>query len=282
MVRNRNERRSGLPVQRHRRLLRGIGWEALEDRTLLSLADPGFELPSVGVGTWAAFQTQPAGSPWTFLSTAGVAGNGSGVTAGNPSAPDGTQVAYLQMTGDIRQSVTLDAGSYSIGFKAAQRGNYQFSSQTIQVFVDGNSLGVVQPSGTSYQDFATPAFSVAAGSHVVRFLGLNPNGGDNTVLLDSVRISTVIPPSGNDFGFESPSVGAGSWSAFQLRPVGSPWTFLSSAGLAGNGSGVTAGNPNAPDGTQVAFLQMTGEFSQSITLAAGSYSIGFLAAQRAY
>src|SRR5262249_3497000 len=40
-------------------------------------------------------------------------------------------------------------------------------------------------------------------------------------------------------------------------------------------------NPNAPEGTQVAFLQTTGSFSQAVTLAAGTYQLTFQAAQRA-
>ena len=47
--------------------------------------DPGFELPSVGSGG-SAFQYAPAGSPWTFSGTAGVAGNASGFTSGDPSS----------------------------------------------------------------------------------------------------------------------------------------------------------------------------------------------------
>ena len=47
------------------------------------------------------------------------------------------------------------------------------------------------------------------------------------------------------------------------------------------GSGFTGGNPYAPGGAQVAFLQQTGRMSQSFTLAAGSYCLCFDAAQRA-
>ena len=55
-----------------------------------------------------------------------------------------------------------------------------------------------------------------------------------------------------DAGFEQVSVGAGQ---FQYRPAGSPWTFSGSAGISANNSGFTSGNPAAPDGAQVAFLQ---------------------------
>src|SRR5262249_38106953 len=99
--------------------------------------DPGFEKPSVGTGTYDSFQYQPDGSPWTFSDGSGVAGQRSGFPAGNPDAPDGTQVAFLQGTGTASQSITFAAGTYSLSFLAAQRQNVQYSSQTIQVQVDG-------------------------------------------------------------------------------------------------------------------------------------------------
>ena len=49
---------------------------------------------SVGAGNW---QYAPSGSPWTFSGTAGVSGNDSAITAGNPTAPQGSQVAFVQM-----------------------------------------------------------------------------------------------------------------------------------------------------------------------------------------
>ena len=82
-----------------------------------------------------------------------------------------------------------------------------------------------------------------------------------------------------DTGFESPSVGTGSYGSFQYDPTGGPWVFTGSAGLSGNASGFTSANPAAPEGTQVAFLQGTGSVSQTIAaLAAGSYQISVSAA----
>ena len=52
--------------------------------------------------------------------------------------------------------------------------------------------------------------------------------------------------------------------------------------MAGNGSAFTSGNANAPQGSQVAFVQETGSISQAVNFAAaGSYVIGVSAAQRA-
>jgi hypothetical protein len=246
-----------------------------------AFADAGFEAPNVGTGTYNAFQYYPTGTPWTFYSGGvGVAGNGSGFTAGNPNAPEGTQVGFLQGNGAMSQSVSFPAGTYTISFLAAQRGNWQASSQTFQVTVDGTVVGTFTPAGTSYAPYTTNAFSVTAGAHTIAFVGLNPNGGDNTAFVDKLSITTVAAPTVGGASFETPDVGTGTFSAFQYAPSGTSWTFNGSAGVAGNGSGFTSGNPNAPDGTQVGFLQGTGSFSQSINFSAGTYQIGFLAAQR--
>ena len=90
-------------------------------------ADAGFEQVAVGAGQ---FQYRPAGSPWTFAGDAGLSANGSGFTSGNPPAPEGAQVAFLQKTGSFSQAVAgWAAGSYRLTFYAAQRGNYQASRQ---------------------------------------------------------------------------------------------------------------------------------------------------------
>jgi hypothetical protein len=238
--------------------------------------DAGFEQPAVGAGQ---FQYDPTGSPWTFTGLAGISANNSGFTAGNPPAPVGLQVGFLQETGSFNQSVTgWAAGSYTINFLAAQRGNHQASQEDFNVLVDGVVVSTFTPSGASYQSYSTPVFNVTSGSHTIAFQGLDSTGGDNTVFVDTVTVATAEVSTLGDAGFEQPSVGAGQ---FQYQPTGSPWTFTGSAGISANNSGFTAGNPPAPEGTQVAFLQGTSSFSQSVTgWPASSYAITFDAAQR--
>jgi hypothetical protein len=148
-------------------------------------------------------------SPWSFTGDAGLAGNGSAFTDGNPNAPDGTQVAFVQDTGTIHQEVQFAAGTYKLGFRAAQRGNRQKSFQTLQVRVDGTVVGTFTPSGASYGLYATHRFTVAAGPHTIWFEGLDPNGGDNTVLIDEV--SVTVSPSQTFIGSLSPGPAPGSW-----------------------------------------------------------------------
>src|SRR5262249_49187322 len=80
-----------------------------------------------------------------------------------------------------------------------------------------------------------------------------------------------------DNGFEQRDVSQGP-GRFLYNPAGTPWTFAGTSGLIANGSAF--GNPNAPGGTQAAFLQHRGSISQTINLPAGTYSLSFQAAQR--
>jgi hypothetical protein len=144
------------------------------------LGDPSFEAPNVGSGV----QFNPTGTAWTFSGTSGIAGNGSSLTSGNPSAPDGNQVAFLQGTGSVSQTVnfSLAAGGW-LSFEAAQTSG---SNQTIQVLVNGVVVGTFTPSGTDYQRFAVLLPNVGPNT-TVTFQSLDPNGG--TVLIDALNVN---------------------------------------------------------------------------------------------
>src|SRR5207249_1487162 len=72
---------------------------------------------------------------------------------------------------------------------------------------------------------------------------------DNTSGTVNVTVNAASVNTIGDAGFEIPNVGTGSWGDFQYDPTGTPWTFTGGAGVAGNGSGFTSGNPDAPEGT---------------------------------
>jgi hypothetical protein len=175
----------------------------------VTLRDASFETPESPFtsppATNPLFWYNPTGSPWTFSGTtdngSGVSANNSGFTNGNPGAPEGTQVAFIQRTGSIRQSLDLAAGFYTVSFLAAQRGN-QASTQEIQVLIDGKEVGRFTPSGTDYVAYTTGVFTVTAGEHTLLFQGLNPRGGDNTAFLDKV---VIAPGVAGAFAFNQPS-----------------------------------------------------------------------------
>ncbi|HWA99037.1 MAG TPA: hypothetical protein VG713_11120, partial [Pirellulales bacterium] len=149
------------------------------------IGDSSFEAVNVGSG---GAMYNPIASAWTFSGTAGVAGNGSGFTAGNPNAPVGGQVGFLQLGGSIAQVVRVaNSGNYAVSFFAAQRGNYNLGAQTIQVWIDGILIATITPSSTSYTLVSTVRFFVGAGNHVVSLKGLATN--DSTALIDAISLA---------------------------------------------------------------------------------------------
>jgi serine/threonine-protein kinase len=154
-----------------------------------TLDDSGFEKPNVGAGIFDAFRYAPSDSAWQFVGGAGISGNGSGFTVGNPPAPQGKQVAFLQGAGSrFSQVVPFRGGTYTIRFLAARRANFNQSSQTYVVLVDDKSVGTFTPSSTTYAEYSTDRFTVSTGPHTLTFEGLNPLGGDNTSFIDGISL----------------------------------------------------------------------------------------------
>ena len=176
------------------------------------VGDAGFEQPYAGpAGVWGSFIYDPTGTAWSFAGAAGVSANGSGFTSGNPAAPEGAQVGFVQTTGSLSQSVAGWAGgSYVITFDAAQRGNNGGSDQNFEVLVDGNVVSTFTPSGTSYQNYSTAAFTVAAGSQTITIQGLDSAGGDNTAFVDAVAVEVTKASVPLAVTSESPTSGSSS------------------------------------------------------------------------
>ena len=248
----------------------------------VAVGDAGFESPSVGDGN---YQYDPAGTPWAYSGQAGVTAAASGFTAaGGAAVVDGSQVAFLQNSGSLSQSVAgVAAGTYTISFQAAQR-EYPLNvldQEQIEVLVDGSPVGTFEPTSyANYASFTTNPFTLAAGAHTVTFQGLDPSGAQYAAFVDAVQVNAAPDPVG-DAGFESPSVGDGN---YQYDPAGTPWAYSGQAGVTAAASGFTAaGGAAVVDGSQVAFLQNSGSLSQSVAgVAAGTYAVTFAAAQRVY
>lgn len=240
----------------------------------LDLPGGNFESPVLPISP--GFQYNPGGSNWTFSGGAGYSRNGTGFTSGNPNAPQGSQVLFLQGTGSISQNIDFVAGTYTFHFYAAQRGNHQASSQTIELRIDGQSVQQFTPSGSSYQRFTSSTVTLTSGSHSIQLRGLNPQGGDNTAFVDAFQSTRVNIQAIS--GFELPVITAGS--GFQYNP-GGPWTFANGGGISKNNTGFTSGNPSAPEGNQVLFLQGVGTASHPVSInLAGFYRFRFKGALR--
>ncbi len=105
--------------------------------------------------------------------------------------------------------------------------------------------------------------------------------GESSVV-DSPAAGIVVVNANVNFSFETPAIGTGN---YQYNPSGGSWIF---GGASGSGSGPGGqwcsgfSNPNAPQGSQAAFVQSYGSISQTLTgfNPGVTYTISFSAAQR--
>jgi hypothetical protein len=245
----------------------------------VSLNGGTFETPALPTSPGYAYA--PAGSPWTWGGGSGLSRNASAFTSGNPGAPQGLQVLFLQGGGaTVTQSFSFVAGFYNLSFYAAQRATkpgVNQSPQTLQVLVNGNVVYSVTPTGTTYALYTSPSFYIASGSHSIQVKGTNTFGGDNTAFIDDLKATRIS--STQISGFELPALPASP--GYANAPAGGPWTFGGGSGLSRNATTLTAGNPVAPEGNQVLFLQ--GGTTASITInipATGYYRFRLKAALR--
>jgi VCBS repeat-containing protein len=136
--------------------------------------------------------------------------------------------------------------------------------------IDSGGLGTISSAGV----YSAP--TSGSGTATIR----TASGSVTATATETVLPGNVI----SDAGFEMPTVGTGI-SAFAELPMGTPWTFTYGlggfSGVAGNGSLFTVDNFNAPEGTQVAFLENTASISQIMNPGAGTYTLSFQAAQEA-
>ena len=205
-----------------------------------------------------------------------MAGNGSVYTSGNPSAPAGTQVGFIQMSGWISQTVTLAAGTYTVSFDAAQRENFQSNSQTIEVIFDNTILGLFTPSGTSYVAFTTSKFTATAVRQHPEIRGTESERGRQHGL--HRRGHTYLREQRSRWRLREPERWCGA-DCVSNRPDGHALVVYWAGGGGRQRQRVYIGHPSAPEGSQVGVLQQTGQISQSIDLGAGTYTVSFAAAR---
>ena len=199
----------------------------------------------------------------------------SGTWADPPEGFDGNNVAFMNAgyeTGSVSQTVTLAAGTYSVGFICTIGDDV-----TLGVFVDGNQVDspVVTP-GDPFAQFFTPNFTVSAGTHVISFETTFSGEPYGPALIDGVSLAQQTSDI-QDGGFE------GVNSSNSSSPF---WTFSGTAGVGTSINGGDRGYLDLPSqagmvgsfGGSVAH----GAISQDVSLAAGTYILDFDAAASAY
>lgn len=135
----------------------------------------------------------------------------------------------------------------------------------------------IQPPNKQYTQYGPFTFTTAStANYTLTLQGLNPNGGDNVALMDTVQLNSANLTNG---GFETPSLSAGT---YQYRPTAATWTFIGNSGVTRTNTIMSPSTqPTPPGNNQVGFLQDTGSVAQTFSVPSGSNNIKVKAAQRA-
>jgi hypothetical protein len=165
------------------------------------------------------------------------------------------------------------------GWSAAQNGSYSIVVENGQVLDASGKSAAADPIG-SFSIAIDPAVPAAVATTTAVTTNTAP-AQIAVTYTGSTSPNLQISVSPLNAGFETPGLGAGE-SAYALNPVDASWSFTGPSGISGQGSAITAGNPDVPQGGQVAFLQYQGAFTQYVNdWQAGTYTLKFKAAQRA-
>jgi hypothetical protein len=162
-----------------------------------TVANSSFETPALSSDS---FLYDPSGATWTFVNNAGII-NAPGAGFFGPSAPDGSQYAFLQSAttpGAFSQTITFTlSGTYRLSYFVAGRsdnGEGAAGDLSYQVLFD--SLVIGSDATTTAQPFTLRSFDFVAssGSHTLTFEAM-PDGADNTAFFDVVSIQGVPEPA---------------------------------------------------------------------------------------
>jgi hypothetical protein len=154
---------------------------------VVGISNASFETPSVGTGYWY----NPPGGNWTFDSDSGIQANSS--AWGAPTAPDGTQTAFVQISngtnnGSLWQMAYCTAGTHTLSFKAALR-SINNGAITLNVLVDGTVVGTYSPTTTtSFTSYTTSSFTTTLANHKIQFTAVGTTAVDATIFIDVVSI----------------------------------------------------------------------------------------------
>ena len=150
-----------------------------------------FAQPALSPGSYD-YDPSGTGIPWTYSSSSGVTTSNSAFTSDLATVPDGGQMAFLQSTGSISQSITTVAGSYTFSWYAIQRQNWGGPNDADFV-VDGVVQDHFTPPNTNTWQAYSVTVALTAGTHTIGFNGLDSAGGDCTLFLDDVTWTTGAP-----------------------------------------------------------------------------------------
>jgi fibronectin type 3 domain-containing protein len=210
------------------------------------------------------------GTPYFYVVSA-LNGSGAGANSGQvsatPQVPPPAALTAIAGNGQVSLSWTPSSGAVSYVVKSSTVNGGPYS-------MVGNAVAGTNYINTGLINGTTYYYVVAA----MTSSGPTANSSQASATPPGPALTTV-----SNFGFEIPSIGSGN-TAYAYNPTGGVWTF---SGAAGNGSGIVGNgsafsSPNAPQGTQAAFIQEFGSIAQTISgfIPGTNYTITFLAAER--
>ncbi|MBK7743710.1 MAG: fibronectin type III domain-containing protein [Betaproteobacteria bacterium] len=187
---------------------------------------------------------------FTVTATSGI-GTGPASLSSNVVVPS----AGLTTT-SIESSANPSVLSQNVVFTATVTGA---APTGVVQFADNGAViggcGAVALAGSGNSRTATCSTAIlAVGAHAVSasYGGGLGNAGSTSRALSQVVNASTEPAN---LGFEAPPLAGG----FQYAPGGVGWVFSGNTGITGNGNAFTSGNPAAPEGVQVAFVQQGGQ-----------------------
>jgi hypothetical protein len=210
------------------------------------------------------------------------------------AAHSGTQVAFIQASGTISQTLTgFDpTKTYSVTYFVSERGSADVGAPASSTSVSLNggttsfsySGNIVKTD--AFRRVVSGPLAVSGVSSTIQLNAISVSG-DNSLLIDSVTVGRAVPVVTNG-GFETPvqptdsaltrfkQAGGGGQGSLG----GSTWDFVDGGGITRNSSAFAP--PAAPEGSQAAILQNISQFSTTVSgFEAGvSYSLSFEAAGR--
>ena len=198
-----------------------------------------------------------------------------------------TDLGYPSFLVDVQMPTPSYAPITPAAVTSSNASNPVVSSNRVSISVNATTNN---PTNSQVANFSVSRLASISGS-IYRdipqtgvYVSTDPSLGGATVYIDSTGSGTytsgdptcitgpsglysfyglAVPDVGNN-SFESPTLAANSFQA-QPTGTGADWTFSSGAGIATNGSSLTSSNGNAPQGSQVGYLQDAATISQPIS-----------------
>lgn len=153
------------------------------------LINTGFESPSYSSAGWSYLSSDGLTGGWSMSgSRAGIARNGAPWVT---TAPEGLQIAFLQMVSYIKQNFSLmKAQAVTLSFQAANRPNYP--PDRVEVQIDGVSKAVwpaeAFTNSAVFKTYSADLGVLAAGTHELSFVGSQPDSADRATAIDDIHL----------------------------------------------------------------------------------------------